>query len=300
MGHRTPRVAFAWWLSLLLWVPTSSELSGGEAGRKTLPNFILLLADDLGWADLGCYGADLHETPSLDRLAAGELRFTDAYAAAPVCSPTRASILTGKCPARLHITIWRESAKTPTKNKKLVTPTTVADLPHEETTFAAVLQQAGYLTAHVGKWHLGDAAYNPETHGFDINIGGTHWGAPQTHFYPYRGRGTFGGEFRYVPHLEWGRPGEYLADRLTSEALAVMERAKDRPFFLNLWWHAVHTPIEFLEDMRVELYNLKEDLGEKHDLNAEMPERAESLRRQLHAWRQTVGAQMPTPALHNP
>jgi len=107
-----------------------------------------------------------------------------------------------------------------------------------------VLHEAGYFTAHVGKWHLGEAPYYPETQGFDVNIGGTLWGAPTTFFYPYAGSGTFGNEFRYVPHLEFGRPGEYLTDRLTDEALRVLDRRGERPFFLHLAYHTVHTPIE--------------------------------------------------------
>lgn len=207
-------------------------------------NFVFILADDLGWADVGCYGADLHETPNIDRLARMGVRFTDAYAAAPVCSPTRASILTGKHPARLHMTTWLENAGTPEKNRKLVPPVTVGNLPHAEVTLAEALKERDYLTALVGKWHLGEAGYYPETQGFDVNIGGTHWGAPQSFFYPYRGSRNFGGELRYVPHLEFGRPGEYLTDRLTDEALHVIDEAGERPFFLYLAHHAVHTPIE--------------------------------------------------------
>ncbi len=207
-------------------------------------NFVFLLADDLGWADTGVYGADLHETPNIDRLAAAGVRFTDAYAAAPVCSPTRASIMTGKCPARLHMTIWREAVTRPPADRRLIPPVGVEDLPHEEVTLAEVLHDSGYLAAHVGKWHLGGATHYPETQGFDVNIGGTLWGAPQTYFYPYRGTRRYGGEFRYVPHLEWGKSGEYLTDRLTSEALNIVERVKDRPFYLNLAWHSVHTPVE--------------------------------------------------------
>src|SRR5436190_6204533 len=124
------------------------------------------------------------------------------------------------------------------------------DLPHTERTLASELQAAGYLTALIGKWHLGDADHAPETHGFDINIGGTHWGAPQTFFWPYRGQGRFGDEFRYVPHLEFGNPGEYLTDRLTDEALRVIDHAAaaKRPFFLDLAHHAPHTPIEAKPD----------------------------------------------------
>jgi arylsulfatase A len=208
------------------------------------PNIVFLLADDLGWSDTSVYGGDLADTPNLARLAKSGVRFTNAYSAAPVCSPTRASLLTGKYPARLHMTTWYEASQVPPMNKKLIPPVTVADLPLPETTIAEVLHQKDYLTAHIGKWHLGSAGYYPENQGFDINIGGTFWGAPQTHFYPYKGTKYFDGEARYVPHLEWGKPGEFLADRLTQEALNVISRSKDHPFYLNLWFHSVHVPAE--------------------------------------------------------
>lgn len=215
-----------------------------EAAQSPAPNIVFLLADDLGWSDTAIYGGDLVETPNLARLAQSGVRFTNAYSAAPVCSPTRASFLTGKYPARLHMTTWYEAAEEPPTNKKLIPPVTVNNLPLSETTVAEVLHAKGYITAHVGKWHLGSAGFYPENHGFDINIGGTFWGAPQTHFYPYKGKTYFGGEARYVPHLEWGKPGEYLADRLTTEALNIMSRAGQQPFYLNLWFHSVHVPAE--------------------------------------------------------
>lgn len=231
--------------------------SHGSDISSVRPNFVFILVDDLGWADLGCYGGDLHETPNIDRLAQQGMRFTDAYAAAPVCSPTRASIMTGKYPARLHMTIWYESSANPPQGRKLVPPITQGNLPHAQVTIAEVLKQAGYFTAHVGKWHLGDAAHYPQTHGFDVNIGGTFWGAPYTFFYPYSGSGTrWGGEFRYVPHLEFGDEGEYLTDRLTDEAMRVMDETEGKPFFLNLCYHTVHTPIEGKREL-VEHYRKK-------------------------------------------
>jgi arylsulfatase A-like enzyme len=210
------------------------------------PNIVLILADDLGARDLGCYGADLHETPHLDRLARESIQFTQAYAPSPVCTPTRAALLTGKAPARLRMTIWSEGAQSGPTNRFLLEASSQPHLPVTETTLARRLQDAGYQTALVGKWHLGDASHAPEVHGFDVNIGGTHWGAPTTFFYPYRGSGRFGPEFRYVPHLEFGRPGEYLTDRLTDEALRVIDHAAARrqPFFLYLAHYAPHTPIE--------------------------------------------------------
>ena len=215
----------------------------GAGGAEAPPNIVLILADDLGWADLGCYGADLHETPRIDALARESVRFTQAYAMT-VCSPSRAMLLTGRHATRLGITIWREGALNKTKNRRLVEADAVADLPRTEKTLATHLRNAGYLTALVGKWHLGDGDHYPETHGFDVNIGGTHWGAPQTYWWPYAGSGRFGSEYRYVPHLEFGQPGEYLTDRLTDEALRIIDHAGTRPFFLYLAHHAPHTPLE--------------------------------------------------------
>jgi len=234
-----PTLAF---LAALLLAPLA-ELHAAESK----PNIVLILADDLGWSDLGCYGADLHETPHLDLLAQQGVRFTDAYAMS-VCTPSRAALLSGKHAARLHMTIWSEGSRNGPKKRKLIEAGSLHDLPHTETTLARHLQKAGYLTALVGKWHLGDAAHYPETHGFDVNIGGTQWGAPNTFFWPYSGSGRFGPEFRYVPHLEFGKPGEYLTDRLTDEALRVIARAGDQPFFLFLAHHAPHTPIEAKAD----------------------------------------------------
>jgi arylsulfatase A-like enzyme len=218
-----------------------------HAAPPRQPNILFILADDMGWADAGCYGADLHETPNIDRLARESVRFTDAYAMS-VCSPTRATIMTGKHAARLHFTIWAEGAEGGgPKKRKLRDAQAIWNLAHSETTIAKHLHDAGYLTALIGKWHLGDWEHYPETHGFDVNIGGTNWGAPQTFFWPYSGSGRFGKEFRYVPHLEFGKPGEYLTDRLTDEAIKVMDHAGDKPFFIYLAHHAIHTPMEAKE-----------------------------------------------------
>ena len=226
------------------------------------PNIVLILADDLGWSDLGVYGADLHETPQLDRFSETAIRFTQAYAASPVCTPTRASIMSGKHPARLRITIWREGAENPQTGRTLTPAPSLDHLPLEEVTLAETLKNAGYVTAHVGKWHLGRAEQYPENQGFDANIGGTLWGAPQTFFYPYSGDRHFR-EPRYVPHLEGGAPGEYLTDRLTDEALRILERHRDQPLFLNLWYHSVHTPIEGKPEL-VQHYEAKMQPGLRH------------------------------------
>jgi arylsulfatase A-like enzyme len=214
------------------------------AADEPRPNILVILADDLGAVDLTCYGADLHETPRLDGLAKEGVLFRQAYAAAPVCSPTRAALMTGKHPARLGITIWSEGSLAGPQNRKLVQGESLHDLPLAEATLAERLHDAGYSTALVGKWHLGDADHAPETQGFDINIGGTRWGAPQTFFWPYRGSGRFGSEFRYVPGLPLGKPSDYLTDKLTDAAIQFIDSAGQQPFFLLLAHHAPHTPIE--------------------------------------------------------
>lgn len=206
-------------------------------------NVVLIVADDLGWADLGGYGSDLHETAHLDRFAAQSLKFTDAYSAAAICSPTRAALMTGKHPARLGMTIWHEwAARGPDRRGNLLAATAEPNLQRKEETLAELFRAKGYATWHIGKWHLGDASHYPETQGFDVNIGGTLWGAPPTFYWPYRG--PFGPDLRYVPGLVGGEKGEYLTDRLTSEAIKLMRQERNRPFFLNLWYHSVHTPIE--------------------------------------------------------
>ena len=224
---------------------TSATASFAQQSAPRFPNIVLILADDLGARDLGCYGADLHETPRLDALAREGVRFTQALSSAPVCSPTRAALMTGKHPARLGITIWHEGAVGPPPANRPLSPAPAEpNLPHAEVTIAERLKEAGYATAAVGKWHLGTAPFYPETQGFDINIGGTFWGAPATFFHPYRGK--FNTEIRYIPGLAGGAAGEYLTDRLTDEAIKTIDlmSADRKPFFLYLAHHAPHTPIE--------------------------------------------------------
>lgn len=255
--------------SLAIALASGAALAG--ASDHARPNIVFILADDLGWADLGCYGADLHETPRLDQFARESVRFTQAYAMC-VCSPTRATIMTGKHAARLHYTIWSEGAiEGGPKNRKLRDGEAISALPHTETTIAKRLHDAGYLTALVGKWHLGGWEHYPETHGFDVNIGGTGWGAPETFWWPYSGRGLYGQDFRYVPHLEFGQPGEFLTDRLTDEAIKVIDRAGKKPFFLYLAHHSVHTPIEAkTEDVQHFDSKLRDGLNHRHGIYAAM------------------------------
>jgi arylsulfatase A-like enzyme len=202
------------------------------------PNVVLIVADDLGWADLGCYGSKFHRTPHIDQLAADGVRFTDAYAAAPVCSPTRASILTGKYPARLHLTDWLPGRPN-RPDQKLRRPAILQHLPLEEVTLAEILKKAGYRTALIGKWHLGGEGFEPQRRGFDVNIGGDETGTARSYFAPFKSpNGVF------MPGLEKAPDGEYLPDRLTTEAEKFIAAHRDAPFFLCLTHYLVHTPLK--------------------------------------------------------
>jgi arylsulfatase A-like enzyme len=195
----------------------------------TKPNFIFILIDDLGWKDLSCYDSAFYETPNLDQMAADGMRFTNAYASCPVCSPTRASILTGRYPATLGLTNFIGGRT----RGKLIDAPYIDHLPLDERTVAWALKRVGYRTYHVGKWHLGGELYWPEKHGFDVNIGGCHWGMPRSYFSPYN-----------MPNLEDGPEGEYLTDRLTDEAIKLIENNGSEPFFMYLSHYAVHIPIQ--------------------------------------------------------
>jgi arylsulfatase A len=170
---------------LLTLLHLAAAATNAPAKPTPKPNFIFILADDLGWSDLGCYGSTFYETPHLDRLAAQGMRFTEAYAACSVCSPTRASILTGKYPARLHLTDWLPG-RPDRPDQKLKRPAFLDHLPLEEVTFAQALRQTGYRTAFVGKWHLGGPSFFPEKFGFDLNVAGCQRGSPPSYFSPCR------------------------------------------------------------------------------------------------------------------
>jgi arylsulfatase A-like enzyme len=214
------------------------------------PNVILILIDDMGWTDLSCCGSKFYATPNIDRLAACGMRLTHAYSACTVCSPTRAAVMTGKYPARLHITDWIAGSERPFAKLKI--PDWRQFLPHEETTIAEVFKAGGYATCHIGKWHLGGEGYGPTTQGFDVNIAGTHIGSPPSYFFPYKNANNS------LPGLEQGQPGEYLTDRLTDEAIAFITASKDKPFFLYLPFYAVHTPL-MAKPEKIEKYKAKAD-----------------------------------------
>jgi arylsulfatase A-like enzyme len=227
------------------------------------------LIDDLGWTDLGCQGSEFYETPHIDRLAASGMRLTHGYSACTVCSPTRAAVLTGMYPARLHITDWIEGHKRPFA--KLQVPDWTMHLPHDTFTIAEAFQANGYATCHVGKWHLGGEAYWPTTHGFDRNIGGNHRGQPPSYFFPYERDAI------KLPGLSEGPQGEYLTDRLTDEAIAFVTGNKNRPFFLYLPHYTVHTPLQAKADLVARYRAKAERLPDQPHKNAVYAAMIESL-----------------------
>jgi arylsulfatase A-like enzyme len=216
------------------------------------PNVVFLLADDLGWTGLGCFGSDFYETPNLDRLAESGMKFTNAYAACTVCSPTRASIMTGMYPARLRLTDFIAGQNRPWA--KLRIPAWNKGLDHSYVTLAEALRDAGYKTAQVGKWHLNHAGrpvaeYGPESHGFEIAIG--------------KPRGTKG----YVLPQRASESDEsgsgYLTDHLTDKAVEFIDETKDKPFFLYFAYHTPHTPIQGRKDL-VEAFTKKVNADAVH------------------------------------
>ena len=216
---------------------------GAESAR---PNIILFLIDDLGWKDIGCQGSTYYQTPNIDRLASSGVRFTDAYAACAVCSPTRAAVLTGKYPARLLLTNWLPDGRWNPK-AKLREGRFLRGLSVEELTLAEALRNAGYRTASIGKWHLGSEPFSlPEHHGFDVNVAGNAHGAPGSYFFPYQGNWLIPttelrAQWNVLPD---GKEGEYLTDRLTEEAVSFIRESKDQPFFLYFPHYGVHTPLQ--------------------------------------------------------
>ncbi len=222
-------------------------------------NVVFVLVDDLGYADVGAYGNTYHLTPNIDRLAAEGMRFTDAYAAAPTCSPTRASILTGKWPARLGVTQYLPGNRFP--YAKLLQPELPEGLPLEETILPELLSAAHYATASIGKWHLGDGAYLPQRRGFDLNFAGGSWGRHTTMFAPHR-----------EPPIPNARRGDYLTDRLALESERFIEANRDRPFFLYLSLYAVHEPVQGKKDLIAKYRKRRDPSGRTGAVYAAMVE----------------------------
>lgn len=220
-------------LLALAFAPAAAQEADRQAAPR--PNVVLLLADDLGWGDLGCYGSAVCETPSLDALAAGGLRFTDAYANAPNCAPSRAALQSGQYAPRTGVYTVNSSARGKAKNRRLVPTPNTTVLADEVVTLAEALGAAGYDTAFLGKWHLGD---DPTTQGYRVNVGGSKAGHPKRYHRPYGN-----------VDLGEGPEGEYLTDRLTDEAIAFLDEERDGPFFLHLAYYTVHTPLHARADL---------------------------------------------------
>ena len=212
--------------------------------KQSPPNIVFFLVDDLGWRDVASFGSTFYDTPNIDRLANEGIKFTNAYAASHVCSPTRASIMTGKYPARLHLTDWLQGRRY-YAFEQLTSPEFLQELPYEEVTIAEALKAHGYSTAHIGKWHLGEDPYGPLEQGFDMRVPDWNKGWPNRGYYaPFE-----------LDGIE-DEPGQYLTDRLTDFAEDFISDNQDQPFFLYLSHFAVHDPIHGRPDL-VEKYSQK-------------------------------------------
>lgn len=249
------KIPLVLWLTVFTFL-TACQSQSKENTETQKPNIVLILADDLGYSDVGYMNnKEGIQTPNIDRLASSGMVFSDAYAACTVCSPTRASLMTGKYPATLKLTTHipgkpiKAYLESNNKGMKLKSAYSIDHLPPEEICIAEVLREQGYRTGFLGKWHLAgngsvktkdgivNAAYHPEKQGFDVNIGGCAYGQPRSYFSPYR-NGT----------IEDGEEGEYLTDRLGDEAVKFITENKDRPFFLNLSTYTVHNPLRAPEE----------------------------------------------------
>mgnify|MGYP006289332861 CR=1 FL=1 len=226
--------------------------------KESLPNIVFIMADDLGWMDTSLYGSKYYETPNIDSLAKNGMMFTNAYAASPWCSPTRASIMTGLYPARIGITapqchLDREQFKASLEKKadleqKLLKCKSATRLSHEYYSLAKALQNAGYTTGHFGKWHLGPMPYDALNHRFDVDKPNTLAPSPKMAGY-------------FAPWAVWSeydKEGEHLEERMVKEAIEFMRKNKDTPFFLNYWCFSVHTPIEAKREL-IKKYKDKRD-----------------------------------------
>ena len=214
----------------------------GCNSNNSRPNVIFILVDDLGWNDLGYSGSAFYETPNIDKLSKESFQFTNAYAASPVCSPSRASIMTGKHPARVNITDWIPGLDP--QNRALLGPKDLHNLPLEEITIAEKLKESGYNTFYVGKWHLGSQGFFPEDNGFDINVGGNKSGGPGGYFSPY-----------VNPNLEDGPIGEYLTDRIGNEVVSFINYNQNETFFAYVPFYSVHTPIQSKKEYQEKYLN---------------------------------------------
>lgn len=249
-------------LSANVWQPVDTYAAPPAAVQSAAvsrrPNVVFILADDLGWSDTSLYGSKFYETPNLEALAKCGVKFNNAYAANPLCSPTRASILTGQYPARLGITQAQGAneeerfkatlPETAPAQRKVITPTSATRLPLEHVTIAERLKAEGYATGHFGKWHVGREPYDALHQGFDVDVP-HYWGPGPAGSYvaPWK----FPGEFK-------GEPGEHIEDRMATEAISFINANKDKPFYLNYWSFSVHGPWGAKQDL-INKYKAKAD-----------------------------------------
>ena len=230
--------------------------SMNSLAQKKPRNVVVMLVDDMGWMDLSCQGSKFYETPNIDALAKDGVKFKRGYAACPVCSPSRAAILTGKYPPKTGITDWIDSRDPAwTMNTKLLPAKNKLNIEPAENTIAELLKTAGYDTFFSGKWHLGDEGFYPENNGFDINKGGYSGGHPASYFAPYKN-----------PRLTDGPTGEYLPERLANETCQfIKDSSPDKPFFAYHSFYLVHTPLQAKADLEAKYKAKREALGLKDD-----------------------------------
>ena len=271
-------------LSVLMLLALFTPITAVAANDKPL-NFVVILIDDMGWMDLSCQGSKYYETPNIDRLAAAGVRFTDGYAACAVCSPTRAAVMTGRYPGRLGVTDWIRSRfqggnipkdkKNPSgysggRNRSLMVPRNALWMESAEQTIAELLKPEGYVSCHIGKWHLGADDWYPDKQGFDYNIGGCDYGQPPSYFDPYNQPKHRHAMIRAgIPSLKPRKAGEYLTDREGDEAAGFIRKHHKDPFFLYLANYAVHTPIQARKDL-TDRYEAKQKTDQKNAKYAAM------------------------------
>lgn len=223
---------------------------GSANARAQKPNIVLIVADDLGWRDLSCMGSRFYETPNIDGLARQGMLFTDAYANAPNCAPSRACLMSGQYGPRHGVFTVGNPNRGQADLRRLIAVPSETVLGDRFITIGETLQAAGYRTATIGKWHLGD---DPTTQGFHVNVGGNKAGHPKTYFSPYRN-----------DNLKDGPKGEYLVDRMASEAVNFIATDDARPFFLYLTHYAVHTPIQAKDEDMAPYRDKAPDRGQKN------------------------------------
>jgi arylsulfatase A-like enzyme len=262
MNQITEKLKFYQLLFLLL-LPlliACNNNNNEEQEKVKLPNVLFINIDDLGWKDLGYMGNDYHETPNIDKLASEGMIFTNGYAGAANCAPSRACLMSGQTTSRHKIFTVGNSDRGNAKTRKIIPTPNNTILSESTITLAEMFKMAGYKTATMGKWHLGEDA---KTQGFDLNVAGSHNGSP--------GKGGYFSPY-HLKYLKEGPEGEHLADRLTAEAINFLKTNKDSTFFLYLPYYSVHTPLMAKEGLK-EKYKIKKGAdAEKNETYAAMVE----------------------------